>query len=285
MLLFLLMNETFLTVVDSFWQSGAEVIFSGPDVPGEGEHKVMDMIRRERDEDEDYKPGKYRHCMYGLDADLIMLSLVTHEPFFILLRETMRARRQNKDAMSYDTEDFELLEVSLLRQMLNQHFRGVAKEMDNKADEYDIALAINADNDNQRNELIKPDRYDLNRLIDDFVFMCFFVGNDFLPNIPHLDIADGSLNLMMNTYQDMPSTRGYLTDKSKIHLGRVELFIQEIARREPLYFQQRATEEKDKFYADDSYKVITTKQILHGERDEDRNETRYNLTLKVSHGY
>jgi len=58
---------------DPFWMNGAEVVFSGGDVPGEGEHKIMDMIRREKAEDPNYFPGKYKHCMYGLDADLIML--------------------------------------------------------------------------------------------------------------------------------------------------------------------------------------------------------------------
>jgi hypothetical protein len=94
---------------DPFWQSGAEVVFSGPDVPGEGEHKVMDMIRLEQEKGKGNK-NQFRHCMYGLDADLIMLSLVTHEPFFVLLREKISKRKQNKDAMSYSPEDFELLQ-------------------------------------------------------------------------------------------------------------------------------------------------------------------------------
>lgn len=46
-----------------------------------------------------------------------------------------------------------------------------------------------------------PFKFELERVIDDFVFMCLFVGNDFLPNTPHLDIADGSLNHMMNIYK------------------------------------------------------------------------------------
>ena len=47
-----------------------------------------------------------------------------------------------------------------------------------------------------------------------------------------------------------------------MHLPRVELFIQEIGRREPLYFQQRATDEKEPRYADDGYRNFYYKHKL-----------------------
>ena len=240
---------------DKFWQNGAEIVFSGPEVPGEGEHKVMDMFRADKEADPDYTPGKLKHCMYGLDADLIMLSLVTHEPRFILLREKIQRRKsnnKNKDTGSFNAEDFELLEISVLRKMLHTHFTKMGQVMDKAHRE---AVESGAS--------IVPEPFVLERVIDDFVFMCMFVGNDFLPCLPHLDIADGSLNLMMNVYRDiMPTLGGYLTDKSKMHLPRVELFIQEIGRREPLYFQQRATDEKEPRYAEDGYRNFYYKHKL-----------------------
>jgi 5'-3' exonuclease len=59
-----------------------EVVFSNEKVPGEGEHKLIDYIRKFGKDEEVY-------CINALDADLVMLSLGTHKKNFYLLREDL----------------------------------------------------------------------------------------------------------------------------------------------------------------------------------------------------
>lgn len=48
-----------------------------------------------------------------------------------------------------------------------------------------------------------PFGYNLERVIDDFVLMCIFVGNDFLPGLPGLDIAENAIDNMFKLYREI----------------------------------------------------------------------------------
>ena len=80
---------------DEVWRR-LTIVFSGHEVPGEGEHKIMQYIREIRD-DPNYDPNT-AHCMYGQDADLIMLGLSLHEPKVLILRERVDPPQRSKGA-------------------------------------------------------------------------------------------------------------------------------------------------------------------------------------------
>lgn len=197
---------------DIDWQA-VEVVLSGHEVPGEGEHKIMEYIRLAKAQP-NYDPN-IRHCLYGLDADLIMLGLLSHDPHFCLLREEVTFGRQNqKKSKELEHQNFYLMHLCIVREYLELEFQ----------------------------ELKEPDvmafPFDMERVIDDFILMAFFVGNDFLPNLPNLHINEGALALMFKVYKSvLPKAGGYINEAGVINLDRLALLLEELADVEYRFFE------------------------------------------------
>jgi 5'-3' exoribonuclease 2 len=83
-----------------------------------------------------------------------------------------------------------------------------------------------------------PYPFDFERIVDDFVFLCFFVGNDFLPHLPALQIREGALDAILAIYKNiLPSLDGYLTEKGKILFKNVDVLLLRIAKVEDEFFR------------------------------------------------
>lgn len=197
---------------DRSWQ-GVHVYLSGHETPGEGEHKIMEFIRSEN-----AKPGhnpNTRHCLYGLDADLIMLGLTSHEPHFSLLREEVRfgGKKSQKRITAPEETTFHLLHLSLMREYIDYEFSGVRNKISFK--------------------------YDVERIIDDWVLMGFLVGNDFIPHLPHLHINHDALPLLYRTYMNvLPSLGGYLNENGHLNLQNFEKYLEKLSEFDREHFNE-----------------------------------------------
>jgi len=170
-----------------------KTILSDSDERGEGEHKILHYIK------ENELSGKI--CIYGLDADLIMLSLVSRKENIVLLRERTE----------YNIE---------------------------KTDNEYIYLAVRPLKDHIIHSLDIRRVIDREQLIDDYIFICFLLGNDFMNHIPSLNLRYGGHDLLLRVYSDLQKRyQGYfqLIDHDKpnlIHMTFFKEFIQEISLKE-----------------------------------------------------
>ncbi|CDS06355.1 hypothetical protein LRAMOSA08883 [Lichtheimia ramosa] len=227
---------------DPLWKD-LKVILSDATVPGEGEHKIMEYIRVQRALPQ-HNPNT-KHVIYGLDADLIMLALGTHEPHFKVLREDVfgddkkgcricsktghiaahckatpqeiAAIKEAKRAAEGDLKPYVFLHVNILREYLEH------------------ALKFN----------IPGIPWNLERAIDDWVFMCFFVGNDFLPHLPSLEIREGAISTLSLLWkQCMVMMGGYMTENGEVDLKRVQILVTELGKKEDQIFTERREKEE-----------------------------------------
>ena len=179
-----------------------------------------------------------RHVIYGLDADLIMLGIATHEPHFRVLRE---------DVFANDTKPGHCRKCNQPGHKADE-CRGTAKP---KPGEEDIEkplkpfiwLHVGILREYLAIEMSVPNQgfqFDLERALDDWVFMCFFVGNDFLPHLPSLDIREDGIDTLIAIWRDnIPLMGGYVTKDGHVDLARCQTILEGLGKQEDAIFKRR----------------------------------------------
>lgn len=195
-----------------------KIIYSSYLVPGEGEQKIMKFIRKFHPTNPDAV-----HVMYSPDGDVIFLGVgMLNIKFYIMREDTFN--NINKKSIceicsklghtSYECgkpslHKFTYIDVlsfiSVLCKDFSQQIRG---------------------------------HFDKNRMLFDWILVCFMIGNDFIPGIPCLDIKNYSIeNLSTLICKNYMNTRDYITKPDgNINYNVFEVFLSSLARHEDGYY-------------------------------------------------
>jgi 5'-3' exonuclease len=166
-------------------QTKLEIIFSPSDVPAEGEHKLLQYIK-------DNINNNNTYTIYGLDADLIFLMLTVSnkgQDNIYLMREAQHMEKKASESA------FNYVSIDVMKDCI-----------------FDSVQII-------MNKNINPISLNKKNIINDFIFICYLMGNDFLPHLPALDIYNNAIDKLLECYIENVIDNGYIIDihQSDIH--------------------------------------------------------------------
>lgn len=200
------------------WE-GIKFSLNGSGIPGEGEHKIMDEIRSRK-----AKGLKEHYCIYGLDADLIFLSM-ENVPDCFLVRENVRF--VNRDTLGFDPTlyPYIYLDIAELRDKVCKLLDPICKlnHLNQLGFKYSRLVAPRTREsvvDLDKVDFYHPER-DVQRLVRDYIFICFMLGNDFLPRLPCLKIRNGSLNDIIVMYKQVAWKLGCFLVNADLTVNRL----------------------------------------------------------------
>lgn len=177
-----------------------KVMVSTSAEPGEGEHKIFDYIRNNQNEH-----NKCNTLVYGLDADLIMLS-INHLPIannIFLFRETPEFIKSIDSSL--EPNQHYLLDIPYLSEIITQ------------------------DMNNGNNLVNNQQKY----RVYDYIFLCFFLGNDFMPHFPSLNIRTGGIDKLINAYKHtLGNTNNNITNGDTIYWKHLRTLVSFLSSQE-----------------------------------------------------
>tara|TARA_B100001093_G_C26827817_1_gene1014807 strand:+ start:870 stop:2435 length:1566 start_codon:yes stop_codon:yes gene_type:complete len=178
-------------------KSKYKITLSLSDIPGEGEHKIFHYIRNNNHDND-------KTIIYGMDADLIMLSLnhLKNCNSIYLYRETPIFIRSLDSRL--DKDETYLLDISKLGKQIYK-------------------------------ELTDCDCHDLNnefyQKIEDYIFICFLLGNDFMPHFPAINIRTNGFICLLELYKTHFKNK-QLTNNGIINWKTFKFYIYLLAKNE-----------------------------------------------------
>lgn len=143
------------------------VIYSSDLTPGEGEHKIMDLLKNKIV----HKPNEY-HYIFGADADLILLSGLREHNIFLFRPQ-------------YSINDMKA--ISLLSNADKRNDRSIEPSI---LDIVDIPKV--------RDYLSKN-----GLTMKEFVFIMNFVGNDFVPRQFSFQVSETDIDYLINVHKQV----------------------------------------------------------------------------------
>ena len=138
---------------------------------------------------------------YGLDADLIFLTLATGLEEIYLLRESNQINRKSSG--------FSIVSLSVMR---NAIYNSFITELESNKEYSDENIVLDKEN-----------------VIRDFIFICYLMGNDFLPHLPSLDIYDNAIDTLIMKYMECHyELREYIINDNSINWKFFTMLIEEL---------------------------------------------------------
>ena len=204
-----------------------DIVFSGTNIPGEGEYKIISQIREqkniEKNNNIENNNNCSKYCIFSGDADFILLSLLIHEPNIVILKSGTFNKTKYNFEFNEDNNKLlfnEFIYISVLREYLSLEFNDIKKFFEKNIEK----------------------NYDIERIYEDFSFICLLLGNDYIPGILSLDTSDEIFEILVSSYKksikNYDKTDNYLiNNKGKINFQNFQSFIKELFDKEVDYIK------------------------------------------------
>ena len=227
------MEKMNITITNHFnnkkiYNSKNEIItihMSLSNVPGEGEHKLFHNIRESKN------IYNKNNVIYGMDADLFMLSLnhLKYTQNIYLFRETPLFI--NSLDKSLNPNEKYIININLLANIIYKELTNdILMEKDTPQWLKDAAFNINNSLNYYNNDYYNK--------IEDYIFICFLLGNDFLPHFAAINIRLNGFTILLELYKKLFKKNEFLINNNNINWNNFKKYIKNIAEHEEIFIKE-----------------------------------------------